>query len=38
MLIVLGVKFATMGFLGEFLTYIEEKRAYQQRLPVRERL
>jgi glycosyltransferase involved in cell wall biosynthesis len=38
LLIVLGVQFATMGFLGEFLTYIEEKRAYQQRLPVRERL
>jgi glycosyltransferase involved in cell wall biosynthesis len=38
LLIVLGVQFATMGFLGEFLTYIEEKRAYRQRLPVRERL
>lgn len=38
LLIVLGVQFATMGFLGEFLTYIEEKRAYQQRLPVRERV
>jgi glycosyltransferase involved in cell wall biosynthesis len=38
LLMVLGVQFASMGFLGEFLTYHEEKRSYQQRMPVRERV
>lgn len=38
LLMVLGVQFGSMGFLGEFLTYHEEKRSYRQHLPVRERL
>jgi glycosyltransferase involved in cell wall biosynthesis len=38
LMMVLGVQFASMGFLGEFLTYHEEKRSYQERMPVRERL
>lgn len=38
LLMVLGVQFGSMGFLGEFLTYHEQKRAYLQHMPVRERL
>jgi glycosyltransferase involved in cell wall biosynthesis len=38
LLMVLGVQFGSMGFLGEFMTYHEEKRSYQRQLPIRERI
>lgn len=38
MLMVMGVQLTSMGFIGEFLTYQGEKRAFEDRLPIRERI
>lgn len=38
MLMVMGVQLTSMGFIGEFLTYQGEKRAFENRLPIRERV
>jgi hypothetical protein len=35
---VTGVQFASLGLLGEFLTYQGQKRGYRDTLPVRERI
>jgi glycosyltransferase involved in cell wall biosynthesis len=34
----IGVQFASLGLLGEFLTYQGQKRGYRDTLPVRERI
>jgi len=34
----IGVQFASLGLLGEFLTYQGQKRGYRDSLPVRERV
>jgi glycosyltransferase involved in cell wall biosynthesis len=36
LLIILGIQFGSMGFLGEFLTYMNQKRVRPRDLPVRE--
>ncbi len=38
MLMMMGVQLTSMGFIGEFLTYQTEKRAYKEHLPIRERI
>ncbi len=38
MLMVMGVQFGSLGFIGEFLTYQAEKRSYRDALPIRETL
>jgi glycosyltransferase involved in cell wall biosynthesis len=38
MLMVMGVQFGSMGFIGEFLTYHNEKRAYTARPPIRDQI
>jgi glycosyltransferase involved in cell wall biosynthesis len=38
MLMVMGVQLTSLGFIGEFLTYQGEKRSYEHRLPIRERV
>ena len=35
---ILGIQFFSMGFLGEFMTYQNQKRAYAEDAPVREEL
>jgi hypothetical protein len=36
MLIVLGLQFFSMGFIGEYLTYLNQKRIKPSDLPIRE--
>jgi glycosyltransferase involved in cell wall biosynthesis len=38
LLTLIGVQFASLGLLGEFLTYQGQKRGYRDSLPVRERV
>jgi glycosyltransferase involved in cell wall biosynthesis len=38
MLMVMGVQLTSFGFIGEFMTYQNQKRAYKDPLPVRERI
>jgi hypothetical protein len=35
---IIGVQFASLGLLGEFLAYQGQKRGYRDLLPVRERV
>jgi len=37
-MIILGIQFFSMGFLGEFMTYQNQKRLYAEDAPVREEL
>jgi hypothetical protein len=38
MLMVMGVQLTSLGFIGEFMTYQNQKRSYKDPLPVRERI
>jgi glycosyltransferase involved in cell wall biosynthesis len=38
MLMVMGVQLTSLGFIGEFMTYQNQKRSYKDPMPVRERL
>jgi glycosyltransferase involved in cell wall biosynthesis len=38
MLMVMGVQLTSLGFIGEFMTYQNQKRSYKDRLPVRDRV
>lgn len=38
MLMVMGVQLVSLGFIGEFLTYQNQKRSYREQHPIREKL
>lgn len=38
MLMVMGAQLTALGFIGEFLTYQNQKRAYRDHYPIRERV